>query len=267
MTAAATHAPPGFETTDGGRVVVRRDARERAAGLGLDTLAGAFAAPAEARAQAGGRFKALARLDDAGGRVFVKRWDYDRLEVWLRGALKWNFPVFSGPRELDNLVALAAAGLRVARPLAAGEETRGLRRRSFVALEALEGEPVDGPPPRAARARFELVRAVAALVARLHAAGFWHKDLYLGNVLRAPDGALGLLDCERVERREGGPPLRWRVKDLAAVDVSARWATRADRARFLRAYLGVARLDAAARRLAAAVRRKSARMSRRGATW
>ncbi len=256
-----------FITTDDGRVLVRRDARARAAALGLDTLDRAFAAPAEPRAQAGGRFKALARLDDEVGRVFVKRWDYDRLEVWLRGALKWNFPVFSGLRELENLLALAAAGLRVPRVVAAGEETRGLRRRSFVALEALAGEPVDGPPPAAARARFDLVRAVAGLVARLHAAGFWHKDLYLGNVLRAPDGALGLIDCERVERRAGGPPLRWRIKDLAAVDLSARWATRADRARFLRAYLGVPRLDADARRLARAVRRKSATMARHGAKW
>lgn len=266
--ADAVDAPAGFTRTDRGRVVVRHDARARLAALGLDSLAGAFAAAAEARAQAGGRYKAIARLDDAAGRLFVKRWDYDRLEVWLRAALKWNFPVFSGRRELDNLLALAAAGLRVPAPLAAGEETHGLRRRSFVVLEALPGQPLDAaPPPPAARARFDLARAVAALVARLHAAGFWHKDLYLGNVLRAPDGRLGLLDCERVERAAGGPPPRWRVKDLAALDLSARHATRSDRLRFLRAYLGLARLDPAARRLARVVRARSARMGRAGAKW
>lgn len=258
---------PGFERVDEGRVLVRRDARARAAALRVDTVAGAFALPAEPRAQANGRYKALGRLVDARGRVFLKRWDYDRLEVWLRGAIKWNFPVFSGLRELENVTALAAAGLRVPAALAAGEETCGLRRRSFVALEAIEGVPLDVLPPPPPRERFALVRAVAALVARLHAAGFWHKDLYVGNILLAPDGGLGLIDCERVERRAGGPPLRWRVKDLAAVDMSARWATRADRARFLRAYLGVERLDAAARRLARAVRRKSASMARRGAKW
>ncbi|MCO5168112.1 MAG: phosphotransferase [Planctomycetes bacterium] len=261
-------APAGFEAADGGAVVVRAAARARLEALGLTTVDGAFALPAAPRAQAGGRYKALAQVVDAGGRLFVKRWDYDRLEVWLRGALKWNFPVFSGRRELDNLLALAAAGLRVPAPLAAGERTRGLRRRAFLVTCALEGAPLDrAPPPATARERFALVREVAALAARLHGAGFWHKDLYLGNVVRGPDGRLGLLDCERVERRPGGPPLRWRVKDLAALDLSAAWATRADRARFLRAYLGRPRLDPDARRLAAAARRKSARMRRRGAKW
>lgn len=266
---APLSAPVGFDVADDGAVVVRAAARARLDALGLTTVDGAFALPAAPRAQAGGRYKALALVDDAHGRLFVKRWDYDRLEVWLRGALKWNFPVFSGRRELDNLLALAAAGLRVAVPLAAGERTRGRRRQAFLVTCALDGAPLDrAPAPATARERFALVRDVAALAARLHGAGCWHKDLYLGNVVRDSDGRLGLLDCERVERRAGGPPLRWRVKDLAALDLSApAWATPADRARFLRAYLGRPRLDPDARRLAAAVRRKSARMARRGAKW
>lgn len=260
--------PAGYEPCDGGRVLALRSVRARLDRLGLATLDGAFRAPATARPQDGGRYKALAVLADADGRVFVKRWDYDRLEVWVRGALKWNFPVFSGPRELSNLLALAAAGLRVPTPLAAGDETTGLRRRSFLVAGELAGEPLDrAPAPRAPRERFALVREVAHLATRLHGAGFWHKDLYLGNVLRAPDGRLGLLDCERVEHRPGGPPLRWRVKDLAALDASATWATRADRARFLRAYLGRERLDDEARRLARAVRRKAARLAAHGAKW
>jgi aminoglycoside phosphotransferase len=194
-------------------------------------------------------------LDDAEGRVYVKRWDFDRLEVWLRGALKANPPVFSGPREQDNLRALAAAGLRVPRVLAAGERTRGLRRRSFVAMAALEGTPCDElPAPSTARARRDLVRSVADLARRLHAAGFWHKDLYLGNVLVDPALGPGLIDCERVERAAGGPSPRWRVKDLAALDLSATWPTCAERLRFLRAYLGVPRLGPEGQRLARAVR-------------
>ena len=257
-----------FEATDHGRVRVLASDHRRLDALGLTTVDGAFALPATPRRQDRGRYKALAEVIDLHGRVFVKRWDFDRLEVWLRGALKWNFPVFSGPRELDNLLALAAAGLRVPVPLAAGERTRGLRRRSFLAMRELEGTPLDAaPPPATPRARHDLVRQVAALVARLHGSGFWHKDLYLGNVLRAPDGSLGLLDCERVEHRASGPPLRWRVKDLAALDLSATWATRADRVRWLRAYLGRDRLDDEARRLARAARRKSARMARHGAKW
>ena len=56
------------------------------------------------------------------------------------------------------------------------------------------------------------------------------------------------------------------MKDLAALDYSAgALATRTDRVRFLRAYLGVPRLDADAKRLARAVRRKATFMSRHGA--
>jgi hypothetical protein len=50
-----------------------------------------------------------------------------------------------------------------------------------------------------------------------------------------------------------------------AVHYSARWPTRAERLRFLLAYLGLRRLDGSARRLAAAVVRKAQRIAGRGA--
>lgn len=256
----------GFAPTPGD-AAVRPEALERARALGLDDLDRAFELPAVKRAQANGRWKALAVLDDPAGRVFVKRWDFDRLEVFVRGALKANFPVFSGPREARNLLDLRTAGVRAARPLAAGERTVGRRRRSFVAQEALAGAPLDGPPPAAPAARRALVLAVADLVRRLHAAGFWHKDLYGENVRVDPVEGPGLIDCERVERRAGGPPWRWRVKDLAGLELTVAWATRADRVRFLRRYLGLARAGADGRTLARAVRAKARRMAGRGARW
>lgn len=248
-------------------VVARTDALERARALGLSTLEEAFALPAVRRAQSGGRWKALAVIRSDAGDVYVKRWDFDRLEVALRGALKWNFPVFSGLREAANLLDLAAAGVRAPVPLAAGEVTAGRRRRSFVALEALAGEPLDAPPPAAPAARRAHVEAVAALVGRLHAAGFWHKDLYAENVRFDPIQGPGLLDCERVERRAGGPPRRWRVKDLAALDGSVAWATAADRLRFLRRYAAAAGLPGELAGLARDARTKARRMATRGARW
>src|SRR5690606_32258710 len=136
--------------------------------------------------------------------------------------------------------------------------------RSFVALGALAGAPLDALPAPPTRAeRRALVEAVADLARRLHGAGFWHKDLYLCNLFHAPGEPLGLLDCERVGFAPGGPPRRWRVKDLAALDYSARWPTRTERLRFLRAYLGRP-LDEEARQLARAVRAKATRLARRG---
>ena len=76
----------------------------------------------------------------------MKRYDYNRPEVWVRSAVKLNFPVYSGPSEMTNLLALAEAGLRVPVPLAAGERDSGPRRRSFVALKELPGRPLDQLP-------------------------------------------------------------------------------------------------------------------------
>lgn len=255
--------PAGYERADDGRVLISAAHGSQVAVLGCDSLARAFALPAIARSA----WKAWAELPlPGGGRAYLKRWDYDRREVWVRSALKWNWPVWSGPRELANLLALAAAGLRVPVPLAAGEEDAGPRRRSFVLLLGLAGASLDAlPPPAGPRDRHARVRAVAGLVRRLHAAGFWHKDLYLGNVFWDDAAGPGLIDCERVERAEGGPPSRWRVKDLAALDGSAQGWSATDRVRFLRTYLACERLDAPAKRLARAVRRKARRMAKHGA--
>lgn len=258
----ADHPPRGYEAADDGRVVVREQARARVSALGLDRLEAVFALPAEQR----GRYKALARAaDPAGGTVFVKRYDFSRPEVWLRTRAKANPARFSGPRELANLLALAEAGLRVPVPLAAGEEDRGVRRRSFVALAELPGVPLDSlPPPTTTAERRARIDAVARLLRALHTAGFWHRDLYCCNLFADPTLGLGLLDCERVDRRPGGPRLRWRVKDLAAVACSAPWPTPRERLRFLHTYLETTRLTPPDRRLARAVERKAERLLRRG---
>jgi heptose I phosphotransferase len=246
-----------------GAVVLRAAERRWLDDLGLAHIEHAFALQGEPRSEG----RSLVRLNAPGGRtVFVKRWDFHRAGLWLRGAVKLNIPSWSGPRELRNLLALRSAGIRAPLPLAAGEIDEGPRRRSFVALARLEGEPLERlPAPAAPAARRARIQAVAGLIRDLHGAGFWHKDLYLCNVFLDPEEGLGLLDCERVERAAGGPPMRWRVKDLAALDYSANWPTQAERLAFLRAYLGVERLGRDGRRLAAAVRRKARRIARQGA--
>jgi tRNA A-37 threonylcarbamoyl transferase component Bud32 len=228
--------------------------------LGLLTIDGALALePLRATP-----YKAIARASALGRTVYVKRYDFDRRVVFVKALLKGNFPVFSGPRELENVIALRAAGIPAARPLAAGERTEGARRRSFVVLEALPGVPLENvSPPGRSRERRELVRAVARLVRDLHRAGFWHKDLYLANVI--VDGAkLGLVDCERVKRREGGPPRRARARDLGSLDSSAAKWSATDRVRFLKEYLGSARLGSEGKALAREARRRARAILSRG---
>jgi len=253
---------PDYTLEAGGSLLVHAPSRPLLERLGLTSLEAAFALPAQRRTP----HKALVRLPVDGQTVFVKRWDYDRREVWLRGTLKGgNYPVFCGPQELRNLRRLSAAGLRVPLPLIAGEEDQGWRRRSFVALAQLPGQPLDqlGVPPQPT-ARRQRLAELATLVRQLHQAGCWHKDLYLCNVFWDLSHGLGLLDCERVDHDPGGVPQRWRVKDLTALDSSAESWSCADRLRFLRLYLEEERLSPAGKELGRDVRRKSLRLARHG---
>jgi hypothetical protein len=260
----ATPLPwPDYAPEAGDTLLLHQPSRPLLERLGLTSLEAVFALDGERRTPQ----KSLVRLPCAGQTVFIKRWDYDRRTVWLKATLKGgNHPVFSGRQELGNLLRLREAGLRVPRPLLAGEQDQGWRRRSFVVLAQLSGQPLDqlGVPPQP-RARRQRATELAGLVRQLHGAGCWHKDLYLCNVFWDLSRGLGLLDCERVDYDPQGVPRRWQVKDLAALDSSAAGWTCSDRVRFLRAYLGADRLDAAGKDLARDVRAKALRMARHGA--
>jgi heptose I phosphotransferase len=114
----------------------------------------------------------------------------------------------------------------------------------------------------------ELVRQIARLVRRFHRAGFYHRDLYLCHIfVRDERGrfTLYLIDLQRVrQKRPGQVGRRWLVKDLAALEYSASGGivTRTDRVRFVREYLGVKRLDGAAKELVRSVTAKSGRIAR-----
>jgi hypothetical protein len=106
---------------------------------------------------------------------------------------------------------------------------------------------------------------LAELVARLHARGWYHRDLYLQHVVLAEQGAgerLVLLDVGRA-RRDQRPRRRWFVKDLAALAHSAPQGVGArDRLRFLSRYARWRRLGRDERRaLARAVLSKALRMA------
>jgi heptose I phosphotransferase len=140
-------------------------------------------------------------------------------------------------REARTLQALARAGVGCPEWLAAGEDGRG---RAFLLVRAAEGAAdlravLGGVPDAGARRR--LAAALGAALARLHAAGFAHGDLYAKHVLVGPGGDVTFLDWQRTRR--GPPSLRRRAHDLAALHATLAddLAWPRDRLRCLRAYL------------------------------
>jgi serine/threonine protein kinase len=181
----------------------------------------------------------------AGSWIVVKRYTggeardawYDR----LKGLCAARTPA---RREWENLVALAREGLPVPRALAFFEEPGSVRApgrgaRSAVVMERVPVRAELGRVLAAASAdeRASWLARLAELVARFHARGWYHRDLYLHQVVVDAAGRLVLLDVGRA-RRERAPRRRWHVKDLAALWVSAPAAVeRVERECFLARYL------------------------------
>lgn len=174
------------------------------------------------------------------------------------------------------------AEAQIGAPQAIGfvEEMRGrFERRSAVILSRVAGEALDrlwrrlcaeGAPVTRGPLRHDLTARLARFVSAFHSTGYCHRDLYLCHVFAELDGegreapGFALIDLARTCR----PRLRrmrWIVKDLAQLDCSARQvgATRADRLRFLLAYLGLQRVSSRTRWYVRRVLRKSDAILRR----
>lgn len=192
----------------------------------------------------------------AGEAFVVKRYRGEEARDFLYERLRRaRRPRSPGRREWENLAALAADGFDVPRALAWAEERGALSlaaarpeapgARSAVVMERIPFEASFGDHLRRipAAARAPWLERLAVLVARLHARGWYHRDLYLHQIVVGTGGDLVLLDVGRA-RRERAPRRRWHVKDLAALLSSAPTGiTRAERLRFLRRYLELRGLD------------------------
>ncbi|MCE9594672.1 MAG: lipopolysaccharide kinase InaA family protein [Planctomycetes bacterium] len=148
--------------------------------------------------------------------IDAREWWHERLH---RGRVRAPATI-----EAENLAELAAAGFPVPRAIAAHVDARafGVGVRSVLVMERVAHDADLGSALAEAsseRRRAWLVE-LAELVARLHRAGFYHRDLYFQHVVlpreRRASSSFVLLDCGRV-RRERAPRERWFVKDLAAL--------------------------------------------------
>ena len=165
-------------------------------------------------------------------------------------------------REFDNLRDLERAGLAVPEALIWVRDSNG---ESLVAMEHIpHREDLEQRLSRGeAGERRAQLESLASLVARLHTAGFYHRDLYLSHlILRAETEELTLLDVGRA-RCEASPRQRWFVKDLAALFYSRpRKLRRTEALRCLRDYLSLRGLERSELRTwVRAIVRKAARIA------
>jgi tRNA A-37 threonylcarbamoyl transferase component Bud32 len=191
---------------------------------------------------------------DPGATWYGKRFE--------RPGRRW--PLRSRAPAFDEWVrwrALDAIGLEVPEVVAVARLERGasvIWTRGVTPGESLYERL---PRIRESKERRAALLAAARIARRLHAAGFVHRDLYLDHFLVAGGSSrLVLIDPSRVGRHVR-IPVRHRIKDLAALEFSARaaGASRTERWRALLEYVHGRR--AAARRLAVAALHRAARIA------
>jgi Lipopolysaccharide kinase (Kdo/WaaP) family len=165
-------------------------------------------------------------------------------------------------REAAILQALERDDLPAPQWLAAGEDEAG---RAFLLVEGVSGAQSVSAAMAGldAGGRRRLAVRVGEGLGRLHAAGFFHRDLYAKHVLVRGDD-ICLLDWQRAWRGAWIP--RWaRIRDLAAVHATIPESVAGPRERLacLRAYLAASGGRGGWRGLVAEVDRVACRMRRR----
>ena len=214
--------------------------------------------------------------------VYLKKHHVRTLRSRVRARLGRAPRPTPGRVEAENVRRLTAEGIDVMRLVAYGEKLHpGGLLESFVLTEELAGyAPLDDfllrrfPEQKQDRAGprdrdlDRLIRQVAGVVRRLHAAGFNHRDLYCCHFfVKEPEPGrfdIRLIDLQRVQHRHRFRR-RWLIKDLAQLAWSAPWERIkcTHRMAFMRHYLGVRRLSVRDKRLIRQVLAKQQFMARR----
>lgn len=194
--------------------------------------------------------------------VFFKTYEYPptSFEFWGRAS--------KARCEFLNYEAFVGLGIRCAERIACGEmrDWMGRLQRAFIITRAIPGamtlpefakqHPRAECSPHNRSLRSSVLEQVATMTRQIHDAGFHHQDLVWRNILvtLAPgdDPKVWWIDCPRGGFDRWSPwRRRKRIKDLASLDKAAsRHCSRAERLRFLCAYLQEPRTNDAVRKLA-----------------
>lgn len=257
---------------DEGRVLAAAEDLDELRELGLDTVRGAMDFDGGKLVREAGP-RTTHRVEGSRSVFFLKR---HRGLAMTERFFPFRLRAISPARiEWDNHVMMRRSGFDVPDTVAVGESssTFAVPSESYLVTREVAGPnlhdmlrdqfPGD-PGNREARLNPAVIRDLAGLVRRLHSSGFIHRDLYCAHLIVADDPRWGrpyIVDLQRVNQRFP-PRRRWLVKDLAALLHSLpAEVSRADRLRFLMAYLGKTCADPLVKRWAREVVEKQRRMA------
>jgi lipopolysaccharide core heptose(I) kinase len=251
------------ETLDDGRLFVAKQHLPLLRTNGLDSFARVMALPEGfLRRDFPGRRTSrleLRRPDGGTQTIYLKRYFPEYLSGSSRLLRRVSGGTIDEARdEWEAGIEIAALGIPTLDMIARGQDASEGHavRSSFIMTAELsgaqEGHHYAKKLDRVERRR--LLRRVAELTRRLHAAGWVHKDLYFGHYLVTPahpEPSIFLIDLQRCARPRWFTQ-RWRVKDLAALAYSSLKAgvTATDLAAAYQIYRGNRRLDVPSRRVA-----------------
>lgn len=192
-------------------------------------------------------------LEDINGRrqaFYLKRQENHLARSFAR-----PFGELSFHREFRSIQAYAHEGIPALEVALFAQSRRAGDRRAVLLTRALDAyESMDSWFKRwhqlQPQARGDLIKASAALIRALHAAGKVHNGLYPKHVFLKLDGdgaGARLIDLERTRSAYWGE--RDRVRELTSLLLRSECTSRTQRLLFLLSYLGLPRLNAEARRL------------------
>jgi hypothetical protein len=217
------------------------------------------------------------KLDGKDFESYIKRSRYSVLTDICKTIRKFTRQRSSFLNEYNALILLAGSGVPTITPIAAAAERKGIICRSFILTESL-GRTVklqDWAPqhliaknPQTEKAKRAIIESLARITRTMHESGINHRDYYLTHIHIKKDEshkpALFVIDLNRADIRKK-VPLRWRVKDIAALNFSAPTSvfTRTDRIRFVKIYLSANKLGQSEKNFVKKVIKKSAEIARR----
>ncbi|EJD6048721.1 lipopolysaccharide core heptose(I) kinase RfaP [Providencia rettgeri] len=195
------------------------------------------------------------RFELEGRSYFIKIHYGTTLKEVLKNLFSFRLPVLGADREWNAIHQLTQVGVDTMNGRAFGQKgINPLRRHSFIITEDLTptvsledycANWLDNPPTFSTKQM--IIRRVAKMVRKMHAAGINHRDCYICHFLlhlpftgNEEQLKISVIDLHRAQLRNS-VPTRWRNKDLIGLYYSSLniGLTQRDIFRFMKIYFGL----------------------------